>query len=108
MYSRLSLILGALVFASMPSMADTGDTDKSAVEATQEHFSANSPIAAIVSDPQAKEVLDRIFPTLTDHAAFDQFKALSLRQLQPYSDGGITDARIAEAEEAFKAINSDE
>ncbi|WP_139792412.1 hypothetical protein [Henriciella litoralis] len=88
-------------------MADTGAADKSAVEATQEHFSGNSPIAAIVSDPQAKEVLDRIFPTLTDHAAFDQFKAMSLRQLQPYSDGGITDARIAEAEEAFKAINSD-
>lgn len=108
MLSRLSLILGALAFASLPSMADTAATDKSAVEATQEPFSADSPIAAIVSDPQAKEVLDRIFPTLTDHPSFDQFKFMSLRQLQPYSEGGITDARIAEAEEAFKAINSGE
>ena len=54
-----------------------------------------TPIADLAAKPETKAILDKNIPELTAHPAFEQFKAMSLTQLQPMSQGALTDAQIA-------------
>lgn len=54
-----------------------------------------TPIADLAAKPETKAILDKNIPMLTAHPAYDQFKAMSLKQLQPMSQGAVTDAQIA-------------
>ena len=61
----------SLAFAAIPALAD----GKKSVDAT--------PIGELAADPAAKAVLDKELPGVTQHPAYDQFKGMTLRQLQP-------------------------
>ena len=67
-------------------------------------LSVESPIEAIVANPQGKAVLEKEMASLLAHPMFDSFKAMSLKQLQPYSSGAITDEKLAAVDAALKAI----
>ncbi len=54
----------------------------------------NTPIADIAATPAGKAALDKNLPGLTTHGAYDQFKGMSLKQVQPLSGGAITDAQL--------------
>ena len=60
---------------------------------------------AAAAAPAGKAVLDKELPGLLTHPAYDTFKAFSLKALQPYSNGLITDERLAAVEAELKAIN---
>ncbi len=68
-------------------------------------FSADTPLETVVANPAAKAVLDKDMPSISTHPAFDQFKAMSLRQLQPYAQGKITDEAIAKVDADLKAVS---
>jgi hypothetical protein len=55
----------------------------------------STPIADIAATPEGKAALDKNLPGLTAHEAYEQFKGMSLKQVQPMSQGAITDASIA-------------
>ena len=55
----------------------------------------STPIADLAANPATKAILDKDVPGLTAHPAFDQFKAMTLKALQPLSQGALTDAQIA-------------
>ena len=48
--------------------------------------------------PEGKAVLDAHLPVVTAHEKYATFKSMSLRQLQPVSDGQVTDAALAKTE----------
>jgi len=52
-------------------------------------------IEELVANPAAKAILDKDVPMLTSHPAFDQFKAMTLKALQPLSQGALTDEILA-------------
>ena len=54
-----------------------------------------STIEELVANPAAKAILDKDVPMLTSHPAFDQFKAMTLKALQPLSQGVLTDEILA-------------
>ena len=54
-----------------------------------------TPIADLAAKPETKAILDKDVPGLTAHPAFDQFKGMTLKDLQPMSQGQLTDAQIA-------------
>ncbi|MFN7304259.1 MAG: hypothetical protein ACK5SU_06230 [Phenylobacterium sp.] len=60
-----------------------------------------TPIAELAATPAGKEILDRELPGLTQHPAYDQFKGMTLRQLQPMSGGVIADDRLAAVQTAL-------
>lgn len=64
----------------------------------------DTPIAEIAAAPAGKAVLDTQLPGLLTHPAYETFKAFSLKALQPYSNGLITDERLAAVEAGLKAI----
>jgi hypothetical protein len=49
-------------------------------------------------------VLDKTLPNITKHPAFDQFKAMSLRQLQPYAPDRISEEAVAKVDVDLKAM----
>lgn len=60
----------------------------------------NTPIADIAATAEGKAALDKNLPGLTTHEAYDQFKGMSLKQVQPMSQGAISD-------DAIKALQAD-
>ena len=80
-----ALMLGAAM--TNPALADTpGDQ----VEAPAAKFSIETPIESLVADAKAKAVLEKHLPGIDQHPAYGQFKTMSLKALQPFSQGAIT------------------
>lgn len=77
----LTLSFGAL--AAAPALADGAVS----VDTTS--------IADLAANPATKAILDKDVPGLTSHPAFDQFKGMTLKALQPMSGGQLTDDQIA-------------
>ncbi|OYY78035.1 MAG: hypothetical protein B7Y43_08105 [Sphingomonas sp. 28-62-20] len=67
-------------------------------------LSIDSPIEQLVASPAAKAVVEGAIPGLSQHPSFDQFKAMTLAQVQPYSGGAITDEMIKKITDGLAAI----
>lgn len=69
-------------------------------------FSIDTPIEALMADERAKAVLIANFggQDLSQHPAYDQFKALSLKALAPFSQGMISDEMLAKIGAELAAI----
>lgn len=89
----------ALALAAAPALAQdahAGHAGHAAPAADAAKLSASdTPIEAIAAKPEGKAALDKNLPGLTTHEAYDQFKGMTLKQVQPMSQGAITDEAIA-------------
>ena len=79
----LSLSLGAMAAPALAQDAHAGHA--AALSA------ADTPIESIAAVPEGKAALDKNLPGLTTHEAYEQFKGMSLKQVQPMSGGAISD-----------------
>ena len=95
---KAGFVAVALSFVSAPVMAETVSS------ASVAKFSIDMPIEAIAADPKAKAVLDAVFPGMTTHAMYEQFKGMTLKQLQPMASDQITDAGIAKLTTELAAL----
>jgi hypothetical protein len=68
------------------------------------HPTIESPIEALMADPVTKAVVEKHLPGVDKHPAYEQFKAMTFRQVAPYSDGHITDELIAAIDADLKAL----
>ena len=91
-----SILLPALLAASAPVLAQES--------APAARFTLSTPIEQIVADPAAKAALETAIPGLSAHPAYDMFKALSLKDLAPLSEGQITPELLAKAEAALATV----
>lgn len=99
---RIVTALALTLMAATPALAQTAPAAPAATQAAA--YSADTPLETVVADPAAKAVLDKTLPNLAKHPAFEQFKAMSLRQLQPYSQGAISDEALAKVDADLKAL----
>lgn len=68
-------------------------------------FNLDTPIEALVADEKAKAVLAAgLGMDVAAHPAYEQFKGMSLRQVQPFSEGHITDEMLKKIETDLAAI----
>ena len=81
-----------------------GDLTPPAAPAGDARLTLGTPIERIVAEPAGKAVLDANIPELTPHKMYGTFKSMSLRQLQPMSEGLITDEGLAETEADLAAV----
>ncbi len=89
---KFAVILSALLI-SAPLTAQTPPAAPVASAA----LSIDSPIETLAANAASKAVVDANFPGMTAHPAYEQFKGMTLKQLQPMSGGAISDAAIAKA-----------
>ncbi|MFN3514704.1 MAG: hypothetical protein ACK41C_16790 [Phenylobacterium sp.] len=86
----------ALAFAAAPALAENAHAGHEGhAEAPAKLSAENSPIADIAANEAGKAALEKNLPGITSHEAYDQFKGMTLKQLQPLSQGMITDDSIA-------------
>ncbi|MEN2747012.1 hypothetical protein [Sphingomonas sp. T9W2] len=55
----------------------------------------DSSIETIAANPRGKAILDATFPGMLAHESYAMFKGMSLKQVQPYANGRITDEQVA-------------
>lgn len=91
-----SILLPVLLAASAPVLAQD--------PAPAARFTLSTPIEQIVADPAAKAALDSTIPGLSAHPAYDMFKAMSLKDLAPLSEGQITPELLAKTEAALATV----
>ncbi len=92
-------IAATLLVLGVPAVAH-----EHAAPAAAAKFTVDMPIEAIAADPKAKAVLDAVFPGMTTHAMYEQFKGMSLKALQPMASDQITDAGIAKLSAELAAL----
>ena len=84
----IALALAALPAAALAQPAAT-PVAPAAAAAT-----LDTPIEVLIAAEKTKAILDARVPGLTSHPMFDQFKTMSLKQLQPMAGGQLTDAML--------------
>lgn len=107
---KLFAVAALLTLTAAPALAQTAPTAPAAptppavTTPGAAKLSIDSPIEQLVADPKGKAVVEGVIPGLSAHPAFDQFKAMSLVQVQPYSGGAVTDEMIKKITEGLAAI----
>lgn len=87
-------LIAALVLAALPAAALAQNATPAAPAEAAAKLTVDTPIEQLIANEKAKAVLDARIPGLTSHPMLDQFKAMSLKQLQPMSGGQLTDAMV--------------
>jgi hypothetical protein len=98
-----SLAVASLAFAS-GAFAQTAPAAPAA--AASGALTLDTPIETIAANPAGKAVLDKDLPGLTTHAMYDQFKSMSLKDLQPMSQGAVSDEALKKTGEDLAKIKS--
>lgn len=87
--AALLLITGA----AAPALAD-GHSEAQVESGETAAATINTPIEALMADDATKAVVLAHLPGMDQHPAYGQFKGMSLVELQPWSQGLITDEII--------------
>jgi len=78
-----------------PAPAPAAPAPAPAAPAVDAKYNLDTPLQDIVADEKGKAVIEKHFPGMIALPEYEMFKAISLTQLQPYSNGKITDEMLA-------------
>jgi len=100
---RTAMFVAALMAAApalaqgtaAPAPAPAASAPASTAPASDAKFNLDTPLQDIVADEKGKAVIEKHFPGMIALPEYEMFKAISLTQLQPYSNGKITDEMLA-------------
>ena len=76
--------------AASPALADAH------TEAAEVAYTIDMPIQMLMANDAAKAVVLATLPGMDEHPSYEQFKGMSLKELQPWSQGMITDEALTE------------
>lgn len=99
---RLALTLAALTLAA-PAFAQNSQAPAPQT-APADRFNLDTPIEQLVADARAREALEANAPGISTHPMYEMFKTMSLRQLQPMSQGRLTDEIMRRVEAALAVL----
>jgi uncharacterized cupredoxin-like copper-binding protein len=99
MMLKAGVVAVLLAMFAVPALAHDGHVHNVAAP-----FTVDSTIEAIAADARAKAVLDAVFPGMTSHPMYEQFKGMTVKQLQPMASDQITDAGIAKLTTELAAL----
>ncbi|WP_235525184.1 MULTISPECIES: hypothetical protein [unclassified Sphingomonas] len=88
----MKFVLLAAALLAVPAM---GSAQAPAAAPAAASLTIDSTIESIAANPQGKAILDAQFPGMMAHESYPMFKGMSLKQVQPYSGGRITDEQVA-------------
>jgi hypothetical protein len=98
MKKTLLAAIAGLSLAAAASVATAQDAAPAAAAAAPSVES--TPIVELVDNPATKAVLDKHVPGVAEHPSYDMFKGMTLRQVEPMSEGVLDDDKL-------KAIQAD-
>lgn len=100
---KLAAVLVPLLAVAAPALAQDHSAHAGhampapapAAPAAAAKLTIDSPIEALMANPAAKAAVEAQMPGVEGHPAYGQFKTMSLKQVQPFSQGMITDDMLA-------------
>lgn len=79
----------------------------SAPAASGKHYTtAESTIGDLLADPAAKAVIDKHIPGLSDSPSISMASGMTFAQIQPMSNGAITEKMLADIDADFAKLPS--
>ncbi|KQN19052.1 hypothetical protein ASE83_09015 [Sphingomonas sp. Leaf32] len=93
-----------LIATPVAVVAQTAPTSAPAPAAAAK-LTIDSSIETIAADPKGKAILDANFPGMVAHESYPMFKGMSLKQVQPYANGRITDEQVAKVSAELAKLN---
>ncbi|MDZ4139861.1 MAG: hypothetical protein U0995_04210 [Erythrobacter sp.] len=99
--AALGLAAAAVTAPAFAAEDDAATTTTTAVAAA---FTVDMPIEALMADERAKAAVLTTLPDLDQHPAYEQFKAMSLTAVAPFSQGMITEEVLAKIAADLAAI----
>lgn len=100
-FAQLAVACLAAFAIAAPAVAAEDDA---ATATTAAAFTIDMPIETLMADERAKAVIATHLPGIDQHPAYAQFKAMSLKAVQPFSQGMITDDLLAKIAADLAAI----
>ncbi|MCA0369212.1 MAG: hypothetical protein LCH57_14320 [Proteobacteria bacterium] len=109
---KLVLSTAAMAFIAMTgaAQAQTAPTPApantpSAAPNTQARYSVDTtPLETLEADPAAKALVVKHVGAIFDHSAYAMIKTMTLKAIQPYSQGAITDEKLAALQAELAAL----
>lgn len=105
---KLIALAASLTLVAAPAFAQTAPAPAPApatTPAATAKFTVDTPIEQLVADEKAKAVLQTVLGAdITQNPFYDQIKAMSFAQVQPLSQGQITDETMKKLAEGLAAI----
>ena len=86
-------------------LAASAQTAPAPAPAAAAKLTIDSSIETIAANPKGKAILDAQFPGMLAHESYPMFKAMSLKQVQPYAQGRITDEQVAKVAAELAKLN---
>ena len=98
------LMTAALLAMPIAATAQTASAPAPAPAAAGK-LTIDSSIETIAANPKGKVILDATFPGMLAHESYAMFKGMSLKQVQPYANGRITDEQVAKVSAELAKLN---
>lgn len=101
-----SIAVACLAAATLTDPALAEDTAAATATAAPmaATFTIDTPIEALMADERAKAVVAAHLPGIDQHPAYDQFRAMSLKAVAPFSQGMISEDALAKIAADLAAI----
>ena len=87
-------LLLALILAALPAAALAQTATETPAAPAAAAVTLDTPIEVLIAAEKTKAILDSRVPGLTSHPMLDQFKSMSLKQLQSMAGGQLTDSML--------------
>ncbi len=94
-----------LIATPVAVVAQTAPTSAPAPAPAAARLTIDSSIETIAANPKGKAILDANFPGMVAHESYAMFKGMSLKQVQPYANGRITDEQVAKVAAELAKLN---
>ena len=101
MLRTLPLLILAM---AAPAMAQTASPAPAAQPAAHRYPVDSTSIETLVQNPATQPLLERHFPGIAQHPHYEMIKTMTLRAVQPYSSGLITDEKLAALQADLDAL----
>ncbi|KZE10967.1 MULTISPECIES: hypothetical protein [Sphingomonas] len=99
----MKFLFTAAALLAMPLAASAQTAPAPAPAAAK--LTIDSSIETIAANPKGKAILDAQFPGMLAHESYPMFKGMSLKQVQPYAQGRITDEQVAKVAAELAKLN---
>ena len=102
---KLLFTVAALLATPLAASAPTTPASAPAAAPAAAKLTIDSSIETIAADPKGKAILDAQFPGMLAPDSYPMFKSMSLKQVQPYAQGKITDEQVAKVAAELAKLN---
>jgi hypothetical protein len=101
----MKFLFTAAALLATPLAASAQTAPAPAPASATAKLTIDSSIESIAANPKGKAILDAQFPGMLAHESYPMFKGMSLKQVQPYAQGKVTDEQVAKVAAELAKLN---